>query len=91
MTRGGESMHETAHRSCTPVVLQEVFMASNRGENVVEPPTERAAYKVFSNNWVHQQKTRPAKKCLNMESNEQANERSTVGPELMDTQKVRYQ
>jgi len=91
MTRGGESMHETAHRSRIPVVLQEVFMASNRGENVVEPPTESAAYKVFSNNWVHRQKTGPAKKCFNMKSNEQTSEGSTVGPEFMDTQKVRYQ
>jgi len=85
-----EINHETSHRSRIPVALQAVFMASNRGTDVVEPPKERVAYKVFFNNGSRDQETDPSKILLNETSNDLASEGSTVEPELMDTPKVSF-
>ena len=47
----------TQRQSRIPTSLQAVFLTSNRGMEVSQPPPERVAFKVFFRNWRFQSKT----------------------------------
>ena len=52
----GEASTRTTHSggSRIPLALQAVFLASNRGKDVVKPPPSKMAHKTFFRSWIFQ-------------------------------------
>ena len=53
----GQSSTGTAQQgngSRIPLSLQAVFLASNRGKEVLKPPPEKAAHKTYFRSWIFQ-------------------------------------
>ena len=44
-------MNDNKNKPRVPQTLQTVFLASNRGKEILKPPPEKVAYKIFLQSW----------------------------------------